>query len=387
MIEEKPENRPVEAILEKPNLVQSFFNTYFQGDRIIWFLISMMLIFSILAVYSATGTLAFKKLVNPEYYLISHSLRVLVALVAIWLFHMIDYHYIARTARVFLLLSVPLLLITWRYGVTINDASRWLTIPFIGQSFQPSDLAKLALIAYVATMLSKGQKLNMDFQKIIVPILIWTGVICTLIGLSNLSNAILLAITVIVLMFVGRVEGRYILVLTLVGVFSIGIALLGGQRLETAKSRLKKYTNTELDFQAQQAHIAVATGGFLGKGPGRSDQRNFLPNPFSDFIYAIIVEEYGLLGGLFIIFLYLALLYRGVMITVESHEPFGGILAIGLAFSIVIQAFLNMAVSVGLVPITGVTMPLISMGGTSLLFTGIALGIVLAISRSVKEAN
>ncbi len=355
-----------------------------KGDRQIWLIIVALALISILVVYSATGTLAYRMMEgNTEYYLIKHASLVLLSLAAVWVCHRIDYRYYSRISRLALLISVPLLLIVWKFGVNVNEANRWITIPFINQSFQPSDFAKLALIASIASMLSRRQGKIDDFQESVLPILIWTGVICTLIGLSDVSSAILLFFTSLLLLFIGRVAVSQIFLLVLVGFISTALSLSLGQRMETFQSRLDKYLSSDQTaFQAEQSYIAISSGGLLGKGPGNSDQRNFLPNPYSDFIYAIIVEEYGLLlGGIGTLGLYLWLLYRGVVVVASTSEPFGGLLSAGLTFSLVIQALVNMAVAVGLVPITGLPLPLVSMGGTSLLFTGISLGIILSVSR------
>jgi cell division protein FtsW len=184
------------------------------------------------------------------------------------------------------------------------------------------------------------------------------------------------------LMFIGRVPMKYLVMLILVGSMAGGLGLMLGQRLQTTINRFESFFDSkEIPFQAEQSYIAIATGGVVGKGPGKSDQRNFLPHSYSDFIYAIILEEYGLIGGVSVLFLYLALLYRGVVTTARSDRPFGGLLSAGLTFSLVLQAMINMGVAVGLGPITGQPLPLLSMGGTSLLFTGISLGIILSVSR------
>ncbi len=372
--------QPLKSLEDSPFM--RIMRNNLKGDRMIWLVVLALAILSILVVYSATGTLAYRKMQgNTEHYLLKHSLLVVVCLVAMWIAHHVDYRYYAKISRIALIISVPLLLFAWKFGTNINEASRWITIPFINQSFQPSDLAKLALIAHIAGMLARNQKNIDDFQKAIQPILIWTAVICTLIGLSNISNAVLLFITSVVLLFMGRVRISYLIILFLVGAISVMLALYIGQRFETARSRIEKFTSEEVHFQAEQSYIAIATGGFLGKGPGNSDQKNFLPHPYSDFIYAIILEEYGLVGGISVLLLYVVLLFRGMVVVSSSSTAFGGLLSAGLTFSLVIQALINMSVSVGLVPITGMPMPLLSMGGTSLLFTGIAIGIILSISR------
>ena len=344
-------------------------------------------ILSILVVYSATGTLAYKMMDgNTEHYLIKHSGLILISLGAMWVAHKIDYKYYSKLSMFALWASVPLLLLTWKYGVTINEASRWITIPLINQPFQPSDLAKLALIANLASMLSKRQQNIDDFKESFIPMLLWCGVICGLIAMTDFSSGLLLFITCLLIMFIGRVPIRYLLMLLIVGALAGSLAVHFGQRGETVISRVERFfSEEEIPFQAKQSYIAIATGGITGKGPGRSDQRNFLPHPYSDFIYAIIVEEYGLFGGIIVIGLYLTLLYRGMRTVAKSDRAFGGLLSAGLAFALVLQALVNMGVAVGLGPITGLTLPLLSMGGTSLLFNGIALGIILSVSKEEKD--
>ncbi len=205
-------------------------------------------------------------------------------------------------------------------------------------------------------------------------------------SMTDLSTATLLFATCMIVMYIGRVPVKYLAMLGIVGLFVGVVAMSIGQRGETAKSRIASFLDkSEMPFQAEQSHIAIATGGIVGKGPGQSDQRNFLPHPYSDFVYAIIIEEYGMIGGLFILALYLVLLYRGMRAAAMSERAFGGLLSAGLAFAIVIQAMVNMAVVVGLGPITGLPLPLLSMGGTSLLFTGISLGIIQSVARGETD--
>lgn len=360
---------------------------WLEGDPVIWTVVFALSLISILVVYSASGTLAFRKLGrDTEYYLFKHAVLLFAGLASMWLCHKIDYIYFSRLSRFGLLISVPLLLFTWKYGTTIHDATRWITIPYINHTFQPSDLAKLSLIASIASMLAKRQGSIQEFQRAVMPILLWCGIICGLIGLSSFSEALILFSTCMLVMFIGRVPIQYLGTLVIVGAVAVSIALIAGQRLETVKSRLRFYmSDTEVPFQAEQSYIAIATGGILGKGPGNSDQRNFLPHPYSDFIFAIIVEEYGLFGALVVIGLYLTLLYRGMVLVANSERAFGGLLSAGLSFSLVIHALVNMCVAVGLTPITGLTLPLVSMGGNSLLFTGITIGIIISISRGEES--
>jgi cell division protein FtsW len=353
-----------------------------KGDPLIWAIMLVLAVLSILAVYSASSALAYRKMQgNTEYYLAKHSLLMLSGLGAMWVAHNIDYRYYAGLSKLALWISIPLLLLTWRYGLTLNEASRWLTIPVINKAFQPSDLAQLALIASLANMLAKWQHNIDNWQEALVPMLTWCAVVCGLIALTNLSSALLLFLTCMLLMYIGRVPIKYLVILTSIGLMVGSIAMYVGQRGETALSRLKIFAQDELPFQTEQAYIAIATGGLYGKGPGNSQQRNFLPHPYSDFIYAILVEEYGLIGGAIVVLLYLALLYRGIRNVSQSKRAYGGLLSAGISFALALQAMVNMGVAVGLGPVTGLPLPFVSMGGTSLLFTGMAVGIILSVSR------
>ncbi len=370
------------------NVVRDWAYRNLKGDPVIWLVIFLLSLFSIAVVYSATGSLAYKRMDgNTEYYLIKHTALVSISLFAVWLAHKVDYRYYARISRFLLWVSVPLLIFTWLFGTNINEASRWIPIPFIGIAFQPSDLAKLALLITLASMLTKKQGTIEDFQKAIIPMLIWIGLICGLIAMTNFSTAILLFFTCMLLLFLGRVPIKYLLILVLIGGISGASAMLLGQRKETVVNRIERFINQEQSFQSQQAYVAIATGGIFGKGPGQSDQRNYLPHPYSDFVYAIILEEYGLIGGVFVLILYLTLLYRGMKATFNSERPFGGLLSSALTFALVLQAMVNMGVAVGLGPVTGLPLPLLSMGGTSQLFMGLSLGIVISVSRGKIDAE
>lgn len=361
-----------------------------QGDPVLWGIVILFSLISIAVVYSATGTLAYKRQSgNTEYFLFKHTSLILAGLVFMWWAHRLNYRYYARLSLYALLLSLPLLLFTFVYGSKLNEASRWLTIPVINQTFQPSDLAKLALISYLASMLSRRQHVLDDWRQTLLPIMLWTGAICGLIALTNASTASLLFLTCLLLMFIGRVPIRHLVAMVCIGAALGSVALVVGQRGKTVVSRIEHFLDEDpknTPFQLEQSYIAIATGGVVGKGPGNSDQRNFLPHPYSDFIFAIILEEYGLIGGCFVLFLYLAFLYRGLKTVMNSLGAFGGLLSAGLCFSLVLQAMVNMGVAVGLGPITGLPLPLLSMGGTSLIFTGIAIGIILSVSRGEADA-
>ena len=364
-------------------MTNKYLREYLKGDPIIWTVILSLSFLSILVVYSATGSLAYKMMKgNTEYYLFKHTILVMLSLGATWGAHMLDYRYYSKISRLALYLSVPLLLFTWQYGMNINSASRWIQVPIINQAFQPSDLAKLALIISLSAMLARRQDNITDIKESLIPMLLWIGVVSGLIALTNLSTALLLFFTCMLVLFFGRVPVKYLAMLLVIGAISGAVAMKVGQRWETAVSRFESYFDKqEVPFQSQQAYIAIATGGLTGKGPGQSDQRNFLPQSYSDFIYAIVIEEYGLIGGVVVLLLYMILLYRGMNAVINSNKTFGGLLSAGLSFALVVQALINVGVAVGLGPITGLPLPLVSMGGTSQLFTGIALGIILSVSR------
>jgi len=325
---------------------------------------------------------------NTEYYLFKHFFLILLSFVAMWFTHKIDYKYFSQLSKISLYACIPLLLFTWKFGLNINDASRWINIPILNQAFQPSDLAKLSLIVYLSSYLSKHQMDIKNIKETLIFPLIWISVICLLIALTNFSSSVLLFVTSIILLFISRVPIKYLTLLLVSFIIAGSIAIFIGQRGQTVISRFENFIeNKEIPFQLKQAYIAVSKGGLFGKGPGKSNQKNFLPQSYSDFIYAIIIEEYGLVTGLFVLILYLLLLYRGLVTLMRSERAFGGLLSAGLSFALVIQAIINMCVVVGLLPVTGLTLPLISMGGTSQLFTGITLGIILSVSRYNEDEN
>jgi len=370
------------------------FNRFFKGDKVIWAVIGVLLIFSVLAVYSSTGTLAYKYMSgNTTYYLLRHSKFLLLGVLVVYIIHRIPYLYFSRLSQILVVISIPLLVFTLLFGVTRNEASRWLTLPGLGIEFQTSDLAKFALIMFIARLLGQNQNNDVKLELAFKPMIIVTATICGLILLENLSTAILLFATAWVLMFIGRV--RLLLLVRVLGSILVFIAALvilsfaapNIGRLGTWKNRIVSFVKDDgtNNHQVDQAKIAIVTGGFIGKGPGNSDQRNFLPHPYSDFIFAIIIEEYGSLGGMIVLMLYLFLLYRTGVIVRQSSKTFQAFLAIGLTLNLVLQALTNMAVAVNLIPVTGQTLPLVSMGGTSILFNSVALGIILSVSRSIEQ--
>lgn len=362
-----------------------------KGDIYIWVVVIFLSLFSLLAVYSSTGTLAYKfQSGNTEYYLFKHLTLMIAGFFLMYWAHKINYKYYSKIAQILLILSIPLLLYTLLFGNEINQASRWITIPIIGQSFQTSDLAKLALIMFLARELSRRQENIKDFKKSFLPIIGAVVGVILLIAPANFSTALMLFATSCLIMLIGRISFKQIMLTSLVGLLALVMVIFFGPRRETYISRVNAFLHQEKvdsdkNFQSDQAKIAIATGGLMGKGPGKSSQRNYLPHPYSDFIYSIIIEEYGLAGGVVIIVLYLVFLYRSIKIVTKAPRAFGALLACGLSFSLVIQAFANMAVAVNLMPVTGVPLPLVSMGGTSILFTSIAFGIILSVSRDIEE--
>jgi cell division protein FtsW len=361
-----------------------------KGDRWIWLIVILLSVWSLLAIYSATGTLAYKKGVGTEQFLIKHLVMIVGGVALMYFSHLLDYRYYAGISKVLMIITIPLLLYTLIFGNTVNDASRWVTIPVINQTFQTSDLAKLALITFLARSLTKKQENIKDVKRAFLPIMGSVCVVFILIALANLSTAIMLFGVSILLLVIGRISVKQILTVCLAGGILLTAVIFLGPRRATYISRIDTYLHPEKadpdkSFQANQAKIAIATGGIMGKGPGNSTQRNFLPHPYSDFVYALIVEEYGMVGGVALVIIYLIFLYRCILIVTHSPKAFGALLAAGLSFSLTIQAFANMAVAVGLGPVTGVPLPLVSMGGTSILFTSVAFGIILSVSRDVEE--
>lgn len=368
---------------------------HIKGDKVIWSIVLLLSLFGLLVVYSATGTLAYKLDKNASFFMMKQLALIVFGLGLIILVHKINYAKFSKISVLMYLLSIPLLLYTMFFGADINEGSRWITIPIVHITFQSSDFAKLALFMYLARLLSIKQNVIKDFRKGFIPVLTPVLVICGLIAPENLSTALLLGATCCILFFIGRVQVKHIMLLALVGI--IGIVVLIGvskafdfgrgatwvKRIEDFRGKDASGAKKEDPFQVQQAKIAIANGGVTGRGPGNSQQRNFLPHPYSDFIYAIVIEEYGLMGGAAIVFLYLLFLWRCIILFRRCPYAFGAFLAVGLSITLVFQAMLNMAVTVHLVPVTGLTLPMVSMGGSSILFTSVSFGIILSISRYV----
>ena len=368
-----------------------------QGDKVIWAVVILLSVVSLLAVYSSTGTLAYRyQSGNTEYYMIKHFLILVFGLLLMYVAHLIKFTYYSRIFQIALYIAVPLLILTFFVGLNLNEAKRVLPLPF-DLSFQTSDLAKLTLVIYLARLLTKKQNEIKSFKSAFIPLMLPVLLVCGLILPENFSTAALLFVTCIVLMFIGRVNITYILSLAGIGIVTlvIFIAILYNMpgekqgRLWTWKNRVENFVNhdanSESNYQVEQSKIAIASGGIFGKGPGNSTQRNFLPHPYSDFIFAIVAEEYGLLGASFVVLLYLILFFRAVTIVNKIPQNFGAFLTIGVSFNLVFQAMINMAVAVNLLPVTGQPLPLISMGGTSIWFTSLSIGIILSVSKEIHN--
>lgn len=399
---------PVEQKIPTPTFTRLAQNT--RGDKVIWAIVLILTMMSLLVVYSSTGTLAYKLSKSTESYLFKQVVFIIIGVVLIYFAHLVNYTIYSRVALILYLVSIPLLLYTLVFGSSINEANRWIKLPIINLTFQTSDMAKLALFMYLGRQLSRKQPVIKDFKKGFLPLIIPVMITCALIAPANLSTALLTGATSLLLMFIGRVSMKHIALV--IGVAAIPIvilisiaaayydkaegkskelpSILTKGRTETWVRRVQNFMyadKTETVYQVQQSKIAIAKGKWVGLGPGNSEARNFLPHPYSDFIYAIVIEEYGLIGGAFVLFIYLAFLFRCIRIFKRCPFAFGAFLALGLSFTLVIQAMANMAVAVNLFPVTGVTLPLISMGGSSFLFTCIAIGIILSVARNVEQSE
>jgi cell division protein FtsW len=384
-----------------------------KGDKVIWAIVLLLALFSLLVVYSSTGTLAYRMSKSTESYLFKQVAFIAIGIAVIYFAHRVNYTIYSRVSLILFLLVIPLLVYTLFFGVRLNEGSRWIRLPIIRLTFQTSDLAKLALFMYVSRLLSKRQHVIKDFRKGFLPVIIPVIIICVLIAPANLSTALLVGSTSLLLLFIGRVSAKHLLLVIVIALIPVMMLIMtavyqhesSAERTKTENSsrvlaraatwvnRVENFiyggkdADDEDNYQVNQAKIAIAKGGWLGLGPGNSQQRNFLPHPYSDFIYAIIIEEYGLAGGAFILFVYLVFLLRSIRLFRKCPYAFGAFLALGLSFTLVIQALANMAVNVNLFPVTGVTLPLVSMGGSSFLFTCLAIGIILSVARNVEQTE
>lgn len=390
------------------------FSQRTKGDKVIWALVILLVLASLLVVYSATGSLAYKLYRgNTEVYLFKQIAFITIGMAVIYFAHRVNYTIWSKVAYFLFIISIPLLIYTLFFGVRMNEGSRWIRLPIINMTMQTSDLAKLALFMYISRQISKRQNVIKNFKQGYLPLIIPVGIVCALIAPANLSTALLLGASCLLLFFIGRANTKHLLITIAIACIPIIILIAaavihhnsGGDeaggtrkassgllvRFDTWVNRVEGFiygSKQAIDddaYQVTQAKIAIAKGGLVGVGPGNSTQRDFLPQAYNDFIFPILMEEYGLIGGAFIIFIYLVFLWRSIRIFKRCPYAFGAFLALGLSFTLVIQAVANMAVSVNLFPVTGVTLPLVSMGGSSFLFTCFAIGIILSVARNVEQ--
>jgi cell division protein FtsW len=363
-----------------------------KGDRVIWAIVALLAFASVMLVYSSSSTLAFtRRSGSTSFYLMKHLSMLILGLVVTYVFHLVNYKRFKKWAPAMLLGVIILLIITLIFGPEINDARRWIVVPGIGISFQTSDLAKIAIITYVASKLTDTQEYIRSFSEAFMPIIVPIMVVCALIGIADLSTGAVIFVTCLLMMFIGRVAFKYIFLLCFSALVTFALLILIDRatdlgRVDTWISRINSFlSNPDGETQTQLAKMAIAEGGLFGNGPGNSIQKNHLPMAWTDYIYAVSIEEYGLVGAFVLMGLFLLLFFRVVRMVTIGSKTFGAMLAMGLALILVMQALANMAVSVHLVPVMGLPMPMVSMGGTSLLFSCAALGMILSVSKNIEE--
>lgn len=370
-----------------------------KGDRLIWAIAALLAIFSFLPVYSAASNLAYTGgSGNTFSFFIKHFMHLFLGFAIMYGVHKIPYRYFRGLSMVMIPIVIVLLIVTMLQGTTIDgaNASRWIQIPFVGMSFQTSTLASVVLMVYVARYLSKIQDRKVSFVETLLPLWAPVFLILMLILPANFSTTAIIFLMVMMLSFIGGYPIKYLAVIIGTGLAGLILFILVAKafpnampnRIDTWMSRIENFANgqdTEADYQIENAKIAIASGGIQGKGPGKSTQKNVLPQSSSDFIFAIIIEEYGLLGGLFLLIMYSWLLFRIVIVSQKSDTIFGKLLVLGVGLPIIFQALINMAVAVELFPVTGQTLPLISSGGTSIWMTCLAIGIILSVSAKREQ--
>lgn len=364
-----------------------------KGDKVMWGIIVVWACLSLLSVYSATRTLEWKLDKNSGFYLFKQFIELGIGFVIIFIVHRLNYAKFARWSKILFFISIPLLAYTLFFGVEINQGSRWISIPGAGRTIQSSDLAKMAIFLFLSYQLSRKQADIKSFKKGFLPLLWPVVLICVLIAPANLSTALLLFAACFMLFFIGRVDVKHLALFGAVCIVSVALIfvvskLSGGGRAATWEKRIENFLgggDEDDNFQTKQAKIAIANGMIIGKGPGNGEAKDLLPHPYSDFIYAIVIEEYGLLGGAFLLGTYMLFLWRSILIFRRCPYAFGAFLALGLSFTLVFQALINMAVNVSLLPVTGLTLPMLSMGGSSIVFTSFSIGLILSVSRYVDS--
>jgi len=375
---------------------QGWLTKTFKGDRAIWGLVALFMFYSLLAVYSSSSSVAFMKYGgNTTYFLRSQFFMLVLSLVIIVVVHYLPYRIYFSLAGVFLISAVVLLILTYAFGSRVNEATRWLVIPGTGFRLQTSDVAKVALVLYLARSLARYQSELTNYMLVTKYLLFPVAIVCGLILPENLSTALMIFGMSMIIMFIGRVPFRFLL--SYVGIAVVGVVLFAmvltvvskSNRVQVWKNRIENFVSgkedPDGDYQSNQAKIAISTGGLFGKAPGKSTQRNMLPQSNSDFIFAIIIEEYGLLfGAIPLILAYMILMFRGITIAKKCETAFPAFLVMGLIVMIVVQAMLNMLVAVGLFPVTGQTLPMVSWGRTSVLVMSFSIGAILSVSRVVN---
>lgn len=404
------------------------YGKLFGGDKSLWSILVILAVASILVIYSSTASMAYKVMDgDTSHYLIRQIRFVLVGFLFTYIFHLFDYQFYLRIYKPLFAVTILIMSLTFFGGVNYNDASRWLRIPFTGFTFQPSDILKITLMIVLASQLAKRQKIidripllpsfhpgswkrnsqrNMDILfNTTLPVLGPIALVCFLVLFSNFSTSAIIFIASLVVLIIGRVRWKEIARLLLITVVALVFSLLvfkmlGVGRVDTWVNRITSFagitpkdeTTADADkndgadvFQVEQAKIAIASGWLLGKGPGKSTQRTNLPHPYSDYAYAFIIEEYGIAAAVFILWCYLWIFYRAIVIFRKCPKVFPSLMVLGLSLMITMQALVNMAVATDLLPVTGQTLPLISLGGSSLVFTSISLGMILGVSRQLQE--
>jgi cell division protein FtsW len=378
--------------------MQNIFQ-HIKGDKLIWAIITLLAIFSFLPVYSASSNLAYTSAVGSTFsFFLKHFMHLFLGFAIMYGVHKIPYRYFKGLSIVMIPVVIGLLILTLLQGKTIDgaNASRWIQIPVVGMSFQTSTLAAVVLLVYVARYLSKISDQAITFKQSILPLWLPVFIVLALILPANFSTTAIIFSMVLILTFIGGYPIKYLLGILGVAIVAFSMFILTAKafptlmpnRVDTWVNRIQNFSNSEpseADYQIEKAKIAIATGGIQGVGPGKSVQKNFLPQSSSDFIFAIIVEEYGLLGGVFLLIMYSWLLFRIVIVSQKADTVFGKLLVLGVGLPIIFQALVNMAVAVELFPVTGQTLPLISSGGTSIWMTCLALGIILSVSAKRQE--
>ncbi len=367
---------------------------YIQGDKAIWAVVALLGVFSFLPVFSASSNLAYLYGDGSTFpYLAKHFAHLVLGFLILYGVHKIPYNYFRGLSLIALPIVVILLIITMAEGTTIDgsNASRWIRIPLVGVTFQTSTLAGVVLLTYVARYLSRIKDKVVSFKETLVPLWLPVFGVLALILPANFSTTAIIFAMIVMLVFIGGYPLKYLGIILGAGLVFLTLFVLTAKafpdifpnRVDTWINRVENFADnqdTDADYQIEKAKIAIASGGITGLGPGKSIQKNFLPQSSSDFIYAIIVEEFGILGGIFLMVIYLFLLFRLVIVAHKSTSVFGKLLVIGVGLPIVFQAMINMAVAVELFPVTGQTLPLISSGGTSIWMTCLAIGMVLSVS-------